>query len=330
MDPSSSRYESDDIHVSCDVYGPPDMTQVLKKPYVLASIAVLVVVGYVLATNSDAILAGHRSYLWLYLGAAAAAIIGLAVGTVRRTISGRLWLGILASIPLLALAVAAWLLSPFAATDIALDALADSDSVVVSSSASAITIEPTTGARDVGLIFQPGARVDARAYAHILRPLAEAGYRVVIVKQPLGIAFLASGFAEEWASTHPETETWAVGGHSLGGVVASSNAADNADIDGLVLWASVPASDISDSTRLDVASIYGTNDDLTDPDQVRESSANLPMGTRFVPIEGGTHAFFGDYGIQPGDGEPGVPRDQAQAEIASSTIGFLGGLLAAQ
>lgn len=306
------------------------MLQVLKKPYVLASIVVLVVVGYVLATNSDPILAGHRSYQVLYFGAAAAAVIGVAVGAVRRTVSGRLWVGMLVSIPLLALAVAAWLLSPFAATDIALDALADSDTVVVSSSASAIAIEPATAARGVGLIFQPGGRVDARAYAHVLRPLAEAGYCVVIVKQPLGIAFLASGFAEEWASTHPETETWAVGGHSLGGVVASSNAAESADIEGLVLWASIPASDISDSTRLAVASIYGTNDDLADPDQIRESSANLPVGTLFVPIEGGIHAFFGDYGDQPGDGEPGVPRDQAKAEIASSTIGFLDGLLAAQ
>ena len=43
------------------------------------------------------------------------------------------------------------------------------------------------------MFFQPGARVDPRAYAAILRPLAESGHVVVIVKQPLGIAFLATG-----------------------------------------------------------------------------------------------------------------------------------------
>ena len=40
----------------------------------------------------------------------------------------------------------------------------------------------------VGLVFVPGARVDPRAYAHILRPLAEAGYLVAVLKEPFGLA----------------------------------------------------------------------------------------------------------------------------------------------
>ncbi|MFB0839367.1 hypothetical protein ACETK3_15300 [Arthrobacter sp. E44] len=38
------------------------------------------------------------------------------------------------------------------------------------------------------------------------------------------------------------------------------------------------------------------------------------------------HAFFGDYGNQPGDGEPGVSRQAAQQQIAAATVAFLGRL----
>jgi hypothetical protein len=44
-------------------------------------------------------------------------------------------------------------------------------------------IEPT-----VGLVFVPGARVDPRAYASILRPVAEAGYLVAVLKPPFQVA----------------------------------------------------------------------------------------------------------------------------------------------
>ena len=40
----------------------------------------------------------------------------------------------------------------------------------------------------VGLVFVPGARVDPRAYASLLIPLAEAGNLVIVLKDPFGIA----------------------------------------------------------------------------------------------------------------------------------------------
>ncbi len=35
------------------------------------------------------------------------------------------------------------------------------------------------------------------------------------------------------------------------------------------------------------------------------------------------HAFFADYGPQPGDGTPLVPREQAQAEILAADLALL-------
>ena len=136
-----------------------------------------------------------------------------------------------------------------------------------------ITLEPEGDRSSVGLIFQPGARVDARSYAAILADIVVAGHPVVIVKQPLGIGFLALGSIGGVVEDRPETD-WAGAGHSLGGVAASQAAADG--ITGLVLWASFPASDISDRVELAVSSIYGTSDAIAVPEDIENSRDRLP------------------------------------------------------
>jgi hypothetical protein len=35
------------------------------------------------------------------------------------------------------------------------------------------------------------------------------------------------------------------------------------------------------------------------------------------------HAFFGDYGEQPGDGEPGISREEAQQQIVTESLRFM-------
>jgi len=42
-----------------------------------------------------------------------------------------------------------------------------------------------------------------------------------------------------------------------------------------------------------------------------------------VPVEGAVHAFFGDYGEQPGDGMPTVPRADAQQQIVDASVELL-------
>ena len=101
----------------------------------------------------------------------------------------------------------------------------------------------------MGLVFYPGARVDARAYQDILGPLANAGYLVVILKVPLGIALLDTSQARAAMDRHPGITSWAVGGHSLGGVSASTFAKSNPDVSGLLLFASFPADSMADSGR---------------------------------------------------------------------------------
>jgi ABC-type nitrate/sulfonate/bicarbonate transport system substrate-binding protein len=112
-----------------------------------------------------------------------------------------------------------------------------------------------------------------------------------------------------------------LGGHSLGGVAASG--AVDRGADGLLLWASFPAADISDRTEVGVTSISGSEDALVTPDDLMTSVADLPPETVFVEVEGAIHSYFGDYGLQPGDGDPTVGRDQAQDEIVGASLELL-------
>lgn len=183
-------------------------------------------------------------------------------------------------------------------------------------------VVPPTG----GLVFVPGARVDARAYAPILRPLAEAGYLVVVLKEPFGIANPRSAHAEDVLRLHPDVPFWAMGGHSLGGVAASEFADSHPiEISGLLLYASYPSDPVT-RTELKVLSISGDQDGLTTPEKIEASKANLPKGSTFQVVKGATHAQFGDYGEQPGDGQPQVDRAKAQAAIVKGTTAFLASL----
>ena len=298
------------------------MDGVVKKPYLYAAAVVVLVWGWAFLTGGGAILHGHPSY-WLAYGIGiAAATVAIVLAFVWSRRPTRMGWSIVAVVALLLVGGVLWWLRPYVATTVALDALQSDAQVSVDSRVGEITMVPTSTPTGIGVIFLPGAKVDARAYGHILRPVAEAGHVVVIVKEPLGVAFLATGVAPSWAAAHPETETWVVAGHSLGGVVAAQNAAEQNDIDELILWASFPANDIS-ARPLTALSVFGTDDGLTTPDQIAASRSDLPPDTTFVPVEGAVHSHFGDYGVQPGDGEPSTGRTDAQAQIVSATLRFL-------
>lgn len=223
---------------------------------------------------------------------------------------------------------------PFAATPTAVAAMRSSDDVRVSDritwyeitsvakNADEQVVKPT-----VGLVFVPGARVDPRAYARVLRPLVQAGYFVAVLKEPFGIAFLQQNHAGTVIKLHPEITTWVVAGHSLGGVVAATYAdghavVGTAKVAGLALYASYPASRL-ERTDLRVTSISGSLDGLSTPAKVTASKEDVPAASRFVVVPGAVHSTFGDYGPQPGDGVPTADRVAAQAQITKATADLL-------
>ncbi len=221
----------------------------------------------------------------------------------------------------------AWL-RPFSAVEPALGAMGSDARVTVAEYPTQIVMAPTGPASHTGVFFQPGARVDARAYAAILRPLAESGYTVIIAKQPLGIALLAITIFDATKPAHPAITRWVLGGHSLGGTVAAIQASSG-DVDavapvvGPLLYASYPANNISTSLTAKALSISATNDGLATPDKIEASKPNLPAGSTFTAIDGAVHSFFGDYGPQPGDGTPTISHADARTQTSRDSVAFV-------
>jgi len=301
------------------------------------SVGGLVVVGWVCLTSWDAIAHGHPLYPVL-LALTVVRCVLILVRSLRPRALTTGWRRVRDLVLVLAaigwLATMAWL-RPFPAVEPALTAMESDATVTVIESATWIELTPSGGTESTALFFQPGAKVDARAYAAVLRPIAEAGYPVIIAKQPVDIAFLAMDAFDDAREVHPEVQQWVLGGHSLGGVVASDEAddadagsggADDAPVVGLLLYAAYPAGDISSTLTAAVESISGSQDGLSTPEEIEASSADLPPESSFTVIEGAVHAYFADYGPQPGDGTPTISHDDARAQISDASLRFIAGL----
>lgn len=174
-----------------------------------------------------------------------------------------------------------------------------------------------------GYIFYPGGRVDYRSYAPILKSLAQQGFLVVLVPMPLSLAFFTPNKADGVLAAFPEIQYWALGGHSLGGAMAARYCFTHpGKIQALILWASYPAdTDSLANQKLAVLSIFGSEDGQVK--EIESSSPLLPANTTWIKMDGGNHAQFGDYGLQPGDGQAKISPHQQWNQVTSATAAFL-------
>ncbi|MFN8383269.1 MAG: alpha/beta hydrolase [Anaerolineales bacterium] len=209
------------------------------------------------------------------------------------------------------------------ASDIAMQALKSDSVVTVNNDSGYYTFTPTGVTPTTGFIFYPGGRVDYRAYAPVLRMIAEQGYFVALVPVPLNLAFFDINAAAHVQEQYPDIEYWVVGGHSLGGVAASVYAKDHQnDLDGIVFFASYPADDSLKNSDLEILSIYGTRD-MAGMDKFDETKSLLPPQTQYVVIDGGNHAQFGSYGPQAGDNKATISPEDQWTQVSTATVEFL-------
>ncbi len=172
---------------------------------------------------------------------------------------------------------------------------------------------------EAGFIFYPGGKVQCEAYAPLMSLLAKNNIMCVIVEMPANLAVLDPDAADGIIEEFPEISDWYIGGHSLGGAMAASYIEKNAEqYDGLILLAAYSAADISE-TGLNVLSMYGSNDRILNLEKYQENIKNLPLFFEEVIIEGGSHAYFGAYGLQEGDGEAEITNEE-QIQITAEKI----------
>jgi len=188
---------------------------------------------------------------------------------------------------------------------------------------------PKNATPSKGFIFYPGGKVKPESYAPLLRAIAAQGYLCVLVQMPSDLAIFGYDRATLILEEHADIAVWAIGGHSLGGVMSCRYVKENPEsLDGVVLLASYPSSSFSIAeSPVKVVSIYGTRDGLVTSDEIQGSVQDLPQGTEFVPIVGGNHTQMGwydtaPYPVQYGDNPAVISRGQQQQEILDAVLGF--------
>ena len=197
-------------------------------------------------------------------------------------------------------------------------ALPDREAVPISFAASARFFDGP--GEDTALIFYPGAKVEAAAYAPLLSKIAAGGVDCFLVEMPLHFAFLGVNAADQIIETQ-RFDRWILAGHSLGGVAASSYAAAHTDaVAGIVLLASYPA---GEQGSMPFLSIYGDRDIVLNRESYEKSRVFWPKGAEELVIPGGNHAQFGDYGPQRGDGEAVITPDEQQTQTAQTILHWI-------
>lgn len=127
------------------------------------------------------------------------------------------------------------------------------------------------------------------------------------------MAIFDSDAAENIMPLFPDIRHWYMAGHSMGGAMASQYASKHeAEVEGLILLGAYIYGDYPLENTL---TIYGTLDGL--------AAEDIDYTTNTVPIEGGNHAQFGNYGPQKGDFTATISAQDQQKQTVVAIEDFL-------
>ncbi len=173
------------------------------------------------------------------------------------------------------------------------------------------------------IVFYPGAKVEAAAYAPLLYRLAQEGIDCFLVEMPCNLAIFGVNKADEIIENY-EYGQWYMAGHSMGGAMAAAYAQKNAEkLTGLIFLAAYSANELS-RTELKILSIYGSNDGVLNMDKVIKGRELMPSTYEEICIEGGNHAQFGSYGEQTGDNAADISGEEQIRITTEYILRFMG------
>lgn len=178
---------------------------------------------------------------------------------------------------------------------------------------------------DKGIIFYPGGKVKPEAYAPMLYRLAEKGYAVYLCKMPFNLAVFDANAAIKVIENNPNIKSWVIGGHSLGGAMASQFVHDHPErISGIFFLAAYPieSSNLSEQEIYSL-SLYGELDGLVNVNEIVNHVKLLPTDRNVQIIKGGNHAQFGYYGDQKGDNQAVISREEQQQAVLDELLKWL-------
>lgn len=167
---------------------------------------------------------------------------------------------------------------------------------------------------NIGIIFYPGAKVEYFSYYPLMEKLhQQTNANIFMTKMPFNMAIFDQNKASEVIGKYPNLTTWYVAGHSMGGAMASGFASSNPEkVEGLILLGAYLYGDYNPK---DALTIYGSLNESVEE--------KIDYTENVFEIEGGNHAYFGNYGEQKGDPKGLISREEQQnitVEIISEFI----------
>lgn len=225
----------------------------------------------------------------------------------------------------------AWLANSMRTRGVDEGMLQSSAAVTVVEDAATLAFLPASTGRRAALVFICGSGVAAAAYAPLLRPIAESGYAVFVVKLPYRFAPLESHKLAALArvtavmAAHPRVARWVVAGHSLGGALAARLLQSHAKaLSAAVLVGTThPKDDDLSSLKLPLTKVFASKDGIAPRERVLANRTLLPQHTRWVEVIGGNHSQFGRYGHQLFDGEASISREQQEGMTRAALVDAL-------
>lgn len=174
---------------------------------------------------------------------------------------------------------------------------------------------------DTALIFYPGAKVDTEAYLPLIKKIADSGIDCFLLDMPFRIAIFNKNGVDSIIDTY-QYNTFLVGGHSMGGMIAATYASEHPEtVNGVVLLAAYPIKELADSMHL--LSVYGTEDKVLNHKRYESSKQFFPIEYVERMISGGNHSGFGNYGHQSGDGTASVSSQEQQEQTVKAILEFV-------
>ena len=233
---------------------------------------------------------------------------------------------LLVMLGLLVMPVAGFLVysfTSFEAEPSAVLAMGSSSTVTVVTEDDLIIFKPANPVAETALVFYPGLRIDYRAYASSMREIAENGYYAVIVGMFMNNASLGADNADKVLPKLPHIKNWVIGGHSVGGTMASYYAVNHNFIDGIVFWGAYATNDLSLS-NMKALSVTGSTDKIAPQESVDEAAAFMPAESEYVVIEGGNNSGFASISsLQNGEDEAEIAYADQQKQAVKATLELL-------
>ena len=196
-----------------------------------------------------------------------------------------------------------------------------------------LILRPAKGGERRGVILYPGAYVDIRGYVPTLKPIAAAGYRVVVVPMPFELAVFGIDRAIDVIAENRDISSWTIIGHSVGGAMAAVVAdREPSTFNGVIIWDSYPPSFANlDDYPNPVWLIHRATQDGAPPPSFARQRHLFPRDSRWAAIPGGIHMQFGSF--EPGgyeeDWEPTLSEAEQHRAVVRLTLEALGQMHAA-